>query len=60
MGKPNKSKNANAMNKKQPAVTIKTSFECEQCGNQCLRGKNYIQRMKAGGVVGNGVPCYNK
>jgi hypothetical protein len=53
------SKNDPNQRKKESTVKLALSFECEACIDQCVRGKQYIERINAKGC-GIGVPCRRK
>jgi hypothetical protein len=53
-----KHKNTAPEKKQQKQYVVKTSWECENCKDQCNLGLSYIEQMKIS-KRGNGVNCYS-
>lgn len=55
--KKSKAQNTAPEKKQQKQYTVKTSWECENCKNQCSKGLLYIEQIKMS-KKGYGVACF--
>ncbi|WP_409341177.1 hypothetical protein [Paenibacillus sp. MBLB4367] len=56
-GKTGKKKEVSSIDRNKFNMKIVTSETCEACKQRCPRGIRYMERMRAPGSVGYGVPC---